>query len=258
MNRIQQLFREKEGGILSIYITAGYPEKEDTVPIIRALQDHGADMVEVGIPFSDPLADGRVIQQSSQEALAGGMSLKLLFEQLKEIREQITIPLVLMGYLNPILRMGMVNFLSRCRETGIDGVIIPDLPPGEYESLYRDQFAKYGILHSLLITPQTSPERIGYIAGLTDGFLYMVADAATTGKRDAISDSQRAYFSRIRKMDLPVPALIGFGISTHETFTVACRYARGAIIGSAFIRMLGEEGSSQESIGRFLRQIRQG
>jgi len=258
MNRIQQLFRKKHGGILSVYITAGYPEKENTVPVIRALQEHGADMVEIGIPFSDPLADGPVIQQSSQEALAGGMSLRLLFEQLKGIRENISIPLILMGYLNPVLKMGMVSFLSGCRKTGIDGVIIPDLPPGEYESLYREKFGEYGILHPLLVTPQTSPERVRYIAGLSGGFLYMVSDASTTGTKDSISEPQRAYFNRIREMDLPVPGLIGFGISNHETFSAACSYARGAIIGSAFIRMLGEAGFSDGNVGSFIRRIRKG
>jgi tryptophan synthase alpha chain len=258
MNRIQQLFREKQSDILSIYMTAGYPEKEDTTAIIRALQDHGADMVEIGIPFSDPLADGPIIQQSNQEALAGGMSLKLLFEQLKGIRNEVTIPLILMGYLNPVLKMGMVSFLDRCRATGIDGVIIPDLPPGEFESLYREKFREFGILHPLLITPQTTPERVRYIAGLSGGFLYMVSDASTTGTKVSISDNQKEYFGRIGEMELPVPALIGFGISDHDTFTAACSYASGAIIGSAFIRMLGKEGFSEENIGRFIGQIRNG
>jgi tryptophan synthase alpha chain len=258
MNRIQQLFREKQSNILSIYMTAGYPEKEDTTSIIGALQDHGADLVEIGIPFSDPLADGPVIQQSSREALTGGMSLKLLFEQLKGIRNKITIPLILMGYLNPVLKMGMVSFLSRCRETGIDGVIIPDLPPGEFESLYRDKFREFEILHPMLITPRTTPERVRYIAGLSGGFLYMVSDSSTTGTKVSISDNQKEYFSRIGKMDLPVPSLIGFGISNHETFTAACTYASGAIIGSAFIRMLGEEGFCEENIRRFIGQLRNG
>lgn len=256
MNRIDRLFSEKSGGILSIYMTAGYPELNDTTAILKALQDHGADMVEIGIPFSDPLADGPVIQRSSQQALANGMSLRILFEQLTHIREQVQLPLVLMGYLNPILQMGMDIFLQRCSETGIDGVIIPDLPPGEYESEYRHKFKKFGIYHSMLITPHTGVDRIRRIAELSDGFLYMVADSSTTGARHTIGKHQEAYFDRIGSMDLPLPALIGFGISSLETFSTACRYASGAIIGSAFIRILGEEGLLDQKIGTFIRSIR--
>ncbi|MCK4746948.1 MAG: tryptophan synthase subunit alpha, partial [Bacteroidales bacterium] len=181
-----------------------------------------------------------------------------LFEQLSGIREQVHIPLVLMGYLNPVIQMGVETFLKKCRETGIDGVIIPDLPPEEYESVYRDLFNKYGIYHSLLITPHTSVERIGKIAALSDGFLYMVADASTTGARDSIDQHQIEYFRRMKDSELPVPALIGFGISSHETFTTACKYAQGAIIGSAFIKILGEGGPLDERIGVFVRSILDG
>ncbi len=257
MNRIDDLFTRKPGGILSVYITAGYPELKDTVVLLQALQDQGVDMVEIGIPFSDPLADGPVIQQSSQVALKNGMSLELLFRQLQEIRKTVRIPLVLMGYLNPVLRMGMERFLEQCQHVGIDGVILPDLPPDEYDSLYREQFKRSGIHNILLITPHTESGRIRKIADLSGGFLYLVADAATTGAKDFIENDQLDYFQRIREMDLPVPGLIGFGISNHETFRTACRYARGAIIGSAFIRAIGASGPLplDVKVAQFIREI---
>jgi len=258
MNRIDRLFEEKSGGILSVYMTAGYPSLQDTTIILGALQKHGADMVEIGIPFSDPLADGPVIQQSSQQALDNGMSLKLLFDQLKDIRDTVHIPLLMMGYLNPVLQMGMERFLERCRETGIDGIIIPDLPPDLYESRYRDLFRSYGIYHILLITPYTDPVRIRQIADLSGGFLYMVADASTTGEKRTIEQHQHSYFERINSMRLPLPSLIGFGISSHETFVTACEYSRGAIIGSAFIRALGGEVDLDRVIKDFIRNIRYG
>jgi len=258
VNNIDLLFKNKEEGILSVYLTAGYPALNDTAAILMSLQEHGADLVEVGIPFSDPLADGPVIQQSSQVALGNGMTLQILFEQLEGIRGKVRIPLILMGYLNPILRFGMERFLDRCKEIGIDGAIIPDLPLDEYELHYREQFRKRGICHVLLITPQTTPDRIRKIAALSDGFIYMVADASTTGAKDSIRQIQIDYFSRIREMKLTRPALIGFGISNHETFATACKYARGAIIGSAFIRMLGEAGFSDQKVADFIRSIRQG
>ncbi|MEN8156246.1 MAG: tryptophan synthase subunit alpha [Bacteroidota bacterium] len=256
MNRIDRLFAEKREGILSIYMTAGYPQLSDTVKILQALQESGAHMVEIGIPFSDPLADGPVIQQSSQVALSNGISLELLFSQLQEIRQSVTIPLVLMGYLNPVLQFGMEQFLKRCRETGIDGVILPDLPPDEYETQYKAMFDHHGVHHILLVTPHTSEERIGQIARLSGGFLYLVADSSTTGARSSVKKHQLDYFRRIEAMNLELPTLVGFGISSHETFMAACKHARGAIIGSAFIEMLSEEGSMEEKIGRFVRAIR--
>ena len=258
MNRIDRLFQEKKGEILSVYITAGYPQLADTVPLLEALQKHGADMVEIGIPFSDPLADGAVIQESSQLALQNGMKLDLLFKQLEGIRVAIQMPLLLMGYLNPILQMGMERFLGRCRDTGIDGVIIPDLPPAEYEARYLELFSTFGVHNALLITPHTDENRIHRIADLSGGFLYLVADASTTGMRSTIGDHQLEYFQRIHDMALPVPGLIGFGISNSETFLAACRYARGAIIGSAFIRAIGEPGSLslEQKVDRFIKEVR--
>lgn len=257
-NRIDKLFAEKGEKILSIYMTAGFPSLEDTVGILEALQEGGADMVEIGMPFSDPLADGPVIQGSSQVALSNGMSLGLLFTQLENVRQKIHIPLLLMGYLNPVLQFGMENFLQRCRHVGIDGLIIPDLPPAEYESVYKKSFQEHGIHHTLLITPQTNEDRVRKIAHLSGGFLYMVADSSTTGARSAVQDHQLEYFQRIQSMDLDIPRLVGFGISSHETFLSACSHASGAIIGSAFIRMLQVEGCSRQKIRDFIRMIRLG
>ena len=186
------------------------------------------------------------------------MTLDLLFKQLKEIRESLSIPLVMMGYLNPVLQMGMERFLSRCRDTGIDGVIIPDLPPDEYETRYLELFRSYGIYNSLLVTPQTDNQRIARIAALSEGFLYLVAAASTTGARKSVGDYQKDYFQRLKEMKLPLPGLIGFGISNRETFSAACQYARGAIIGSAFIKALGEQNSLalEERVERFIGEIR--
>lgn len=255
MNRIDRLFKDKPGEILSVYLTAGYPELNDTPALLHSLQECGVDMVEIGIPFSDPLADGPVIQQSSHIALQNGMNLKLLFSQLAEIRNTVHIPLVLMGYLNPVLQMGVETFLLNCSQVGIDGVIIPDLPPDEYEAQYFNLFKEYGIYNSLLITPHTDADRIQKIARLSKGFLYLVSDASTTGTKSAIDKHQVEYFQRIRKMDLPVPGLIGFGISSHETFMTACKHARGAIIGSAFIKAIGEEGPLERKVEEFIHSI---
>lgn len=255
VNRIDALFSEKPERILSIYMTAGYPRLEDTEKVICSLEEAGADLVEVGMPFSDPLADGPVIQQSSQVALRNGMTIELLFRQLAGIRKKVSIPLVLMGYLNPVLQFGMDRFLEMCVATGIDGVILPDLPLAEYKDLYQERFRTAGISFIMLVTPQTSVERILEIADTSSGFLYMVADSSTTGARDGIRDRQLEYFTRIRDMDLSIPRLIGFGISNAETFHTACNYANGAIIGSAFIDWIGrtEDGDLAEQIRIFVR-----
>ncbi len=257
INRINQLFRDRETEILSIYLTAGYPGLDDTVKLLELLQEHGAHMVEIGIPFSDPLADGPVIQESSQIALNNGMKLDLLFKQLLEVRRTVHIPLVLMGYLNPVLQMGMEKFLSRCSEAGIDGVIIPDLPPKEYETRYRELFKSKGIYNILLLTPFTDDDRIRQISSLSDGFVYLVADSSTTGVRDSVGDHQKEYFQRIKEMNLPVPGLIGFGISNRKAFLTASKYASGAIIGSAFIRVLSEKNtlSLEARVEKFIRGI---
>ncbi len=257
MNRIDQLFREKQEGVLSIYMTAGYPDLEDTVEIISTLEESGVDMIELGMPFSDPLADGEVIQQSSMAALKNGMTISKLFEQIEGIRQNVQIPLVLMGYLNPVLQFGFERFIEKCVDTGIDGLILPDLPLRIYERDYMSMISDSGLKFIMLITPQTDPGRIERIAGNSGGFLYMVADASTTGSRKEISEEQVAYFNRIRRMKLGIPLMIGFGISDEKTFQTACKYASGAIIGSAFIRALGVNGdTAPERARKFVQSIR--
>ena len=256
MNRIDELFNSKKDDILSVYFTAGYPALNDTFRIITELEKRKVDMVEIGIPFSDPIADGPVIQQSGTKALHNGMNLKLLFEQLKEIREYTRIPLLLMGYINPIIRMGMDRFLENAVVTGIDGVIIPDLPPEEYMEKYKTMFDKAGICNNFLITPQTPEKRIRQLDEWSGGFLYMVSSASTTGSRDSFDEKQRDYFSRINEMKLRSPRLVGFGVSNRTTYQQACSFANGAIIGSAFINALGESGSLSQKVSGFLETIR--
>ncbi|GHV57431.1 tryptophan synthase alpha chain [Bacteroidia bacterium] len=238
MNRIKTLFEQKQKNILSIYFTAGYPHLDDTLTIIRELEKNGIDLVEIGIPFSDPMADGPVIQESGTAALRNGMSLKLLFEQLKAIRNEVHIPLILMGYLNPIMQFGFENFCRKCRETGIDGAIIPDLPFDDYIREYKPLADAYDLKIILLITPETSEQRIRLIDEHTDGFIYMVSSAATTGAQKSFDEQKQAYFRRINAMRLRNPRLIGFGISNRETLAAAWANANGAIIGSKFISLL--------------------
>ena len=256
MNRLTQLFNTKKSDILSVYFTAGYPALNDTFRIITELEKREADIIEIGIPFSDPIADGPVIQKSGTKALLNGMTLKLLFEHLKEIREYTSVPLVMMGYINPILRMGVENFLEHAAQTGIDGVIIPDLPPEEYIGKYKTLFQKAGIFNNFLITPQTPDERLRQIDAWSEGFIYMVSSAATTGSRENFDTSQLDYFKRVSDLNLETPRLIGFGVSNHNTFEQACKYSNGAIIGSAFIKALGENGSLAQKVGDFLGSIR--
>ncbi len=237
-NRINTLFRQKKENILTIYFTAGYPSLDDTAFIIEQLEQAGAGMVEVGIPFSDPTADGSVIQQSSHQALENGMSLELLFKQLENIRDKVNIPLVLMGYFNPVLQYGVEEFCKKCHEVGIDGVILPDLPLHEYQENYQLIFEKYNVHNVLLITPQTSVERVKLIDSVSTGFIYMVSSSSTTGKNQKVEDFQKGYFEKIKELGLKTPTLIGFGISNNPTFMNACQYANGAIIGSAFIKAL--------------------
>lgn len=253
-NRINQLFETKKKNILSIYFTAGFPNLNDTTTIIKELEKNGADLIEIGIPFSDPTADGPVIQRSNETALKNGMSLKLLFEQLKEIRQSVNIPLILMGYFNPVLRYGVEEFCKMCRHTGIDGIILPDLPLEEYEENYKELFQKYELHNILLITPQTPEKRIRRIDEATGGFIYMVSSSSTTGAGRKVEDFHTDYFERIQNMNLNSPRLIGFGISDASTFNNACRYANGAIIGSAFVTAVQNNGL-QESIRKFILNI---
>ncbi len=256
MNRINNLFINNTKNILSVYFTAGYPNLNDTTTIINTLSKSGADLIEIGIPFSDPLADGPTIQNSSEIALKNGMSLKLLFEQLANIRKTTNIPLILMGYLNSVIQYGVESFCKKCKETGIDGLILPDLPTNIYVDNYADIFKKYDLKTIFLITPQTDNSRIKYIDSISDSFIYMVSSASTTGAKSDISEAQQKYFQKISNMNLKNPKLIGFGISDKKTFESACQFAEGAIIGSAFIKALTNSKSIEKNIENFVTQIK--
>ena len=255
-NRITALFGRKNKNILSIYFTAGYPELNDTKTIITELEKSGADLIEIGMPFSDPVADGLVIQQSSEIALKNGMTIKLLFEQLKEIRKSVSIPLILMGYLNPVMQFGIEDFCKKCLETGIDGTIIPDLPPEIYETEYKKIFEEHSMSNIFLITPQTSHERIRKIDAASTGFIYMVSSSSTTGVKGAVNNEQVTYFERIRSMNLRSKQLIGFGISDKASFGIASGYANGAIIGSAFIKALAGDGTIESKVKAFVQKFK--
>ena len=255
MNRINQLFEAKKENIFSVYFTAGFPKLNDTVEIIQLLEKNGVDLIEIGIPFSDPTADGPIIQRSSETALKNGMNLELLFEQLKDIRKTVKIPLVLMGYFNPVYQFGVERFCTKCAEIGIVGAILPDLPLSEFENDYKHIFAKNNLHNILLITPQTSEKRIKQIDAVCSGFIYMVSSSSTTGVGKKVEDFQQSYFERIQNMNLKNPRLIGFGISDNATFANACKYASGAIIGSAFVKSLQSGLKLEESISRFVRDI---
>jgi len=237
MNRIHQKLQEDKK-LLSIYFTAGYPNLHDTVTVIQNLEEAGVDMIEIGLPFSDPLADGPTIQASSTQALKNGMTTAILFEQLKDIRKTVAIPLIAMGYFNPMLQYGVDAFCAKCKEIGIDGLIIPDLPVDVYQEQYQATFEKYDLLNVFLITPQTSDERIRFIDTVSNGFIYMVSSASTTGAKTGFGNEQQHYFERIASMNLKNQQIVGFGISNQETFRQATQYAKGAIIGSAFIKHL--------------------
>lgn len=257
MNRINQLFSAKQKDILSIYFCAGFPTLEGTVNTIKALEKKGVNMIEIGIPFSDPMADGPVIQHAATRALKNGMTLNLLFDQLKDIRKEVHIPLILMGYLNPIMQYGFENFCRTCRETGIDGVIIPDLPFKDYMEEFRPIAEKQDVKVIMLITPETSEERIRLIDEHTDGFIYMVSSAAITGAQNDFNAQKQAYFQRISDMNLRNPRMIGFGISNKQTFETASAHAAGAIIGSKFVTLLDEEnGDAEKATDRLLEALK--
>lgn len=253
MNRINKKLQEKEN-ILSIYFSAGYPSLDDTSRIIEDLENSGVDLIEIGLPFSDPLADGPTIQNSATEALKNGMSSHLLFEQLKDIRKTVQIPLIIMGYFNPIIQYGVEEFCQKCAEVGIDGLIIPDLPLEIYIEEYKTLFEKYGLINVLLITPQTSESRIRLIDSVSEGFIYTVSSASVTGNSSGFGSKQEDYFRRIQNMKLANPQLIGFGIHDKVTFDKASEFAKGGIIGSAFIKHLTEKGV--EKTADFVKAIR--
>jgi len=256
MNRLNQLFSTKKENLLSIYYTAGFPQLGSTVAIAEALEKAGADFLEIGFPYSDPVADGPTIQHSSQTALENGMDLQVLFEQLKTLRQRVTIPVLLMGYFNPMMQYGVENFCKRAVEVGADGVIIPDLPMYEYENLYKKYFLEHNLSNIFLVTPLTSEERIRKIDGLSQSFIYLLSSSSITGKNLEVSDTVESYFERIRNMELKNPTVIGFGISGHAAFAKACKYANGAIVGSAFVKMLATEKNYLNKIPGFIQQFK--
>lgn len=256
MNRLHTLFRKENKNLLSVFFTAGYPALSNTITILKELQKNGADLAEIGMPFSDPLADGPVIQRCSQIALQNGMSIRVLFNQLAGIREHITMPLILMGYLNPVLSYGVEQFLADAQQVGIDGVILPDLPLEEFEEQYQPLFQKYSLSNIFLITPQTPDERVRKIDSLSDTFIYMLSTSATTGTRKKGFDAHREYFEHIHSLNLVHPVLIGFGIRDRETFSEACRYAHGAIVGTAFLEAISQGKDLPSSITNFIQSIR--
>ena len=253
MNRINKKLNEDKK-LLSIYFTAGYPQINDTATVIQELEKSGVDMIEIGLPFSDPLADGPTIQASSTQALKNGMTTDVLFNQLKDIRNTVTIPLIIMGYFNPILQYGVEAFCNKCEEVGIDGLIIPDLPVDVYNEEYKSTFEAHGLINVFLITPQTSVERINFIDSISNGFIYMVSSASVTGGSTGFGTEQTNYFKRIADMNLNNPQIVGFGISDNETFTQATQNAKGAIIGSAFIKNLTNNGI--DTIDSFIKRIK--
>lgn len=257
MNAIQNLFLKKNKNILSIYFTAGFPQLKDTEIILNSLQKNGADLVEIGMPYSDPLADGPVIQTSSMKALQNGMSLKFLFEQLKKFKPEIHVPLILMGYLNPVLQYGFEKFCNDAKECGISGIILPDLPIKEYENEYKKTVEENNLSFIFLITPETSEERIRKIDSISNGFIYAVSSSSITGKNTDMN-AQQNYFERIKNMDLKNKVLIGFGIRDHETFMQACKYTNGAIIGTAYIKAIQNTSNIDATTENFLNGILQG
>jgi tryptophan synthase alpha chain len=255
MNRLNILFNKKKDNLLSIYYTAGYPQLNTTLDIAEALEKAGVDFLEIGFPYSDPVADGPTIQHSSQQALDNGMTLNLLFEQLKDLRERVTIPILLMGYLNPIVQFGVERFCKMAAQVGVDGIIVPDLPMYEYEKMYSRYFIDNNLSNIFLVTPQTSEDRIRKIDELSSSFIYLLSSSSITGGKLNVSANIESYYKRIQAMNLKNPAIIGFGISDSQSFEKACQYASGAIVGSAFVKLLSQA-QYAESISPFINTIR--
>ncbi|MFW5760035.1 MAG: tryptophan synthase subunit alpha [Cyclobacteriaceae bacterium] len=255
-NRIDKVFQEKKQNLLSVYFTAGFPQLHDTTAIMEYLEEGGADFIEIGVPFSDPMADGPTIQQSNFQSLKNGMTVDLLFKQLADIRQKVSIPIILMGYFNPMLQYGLEKFCAACEKAGVDGLIVPDLPMIDYLEIYKATFDQFGIYNIFLITPQTSPERIRLIDENSHGFIYMVSSTSITGAKNEISDKQVEYFNRVKSYGLRNPLLIGFGISNHQTFSTACQYASGAIIGSAFIKVLRQSNNLKEDVISYIKSVK--
>ena len=255
-NRLTRLFQAKNQNLLNVYFTAGYPELESTGLVLKTLEAAGADLVEIGMPYSDPMADGPTIQASNTVALNNGMSIRKLLRQVEAARAEVTLPIILMGYLNPVMQYGMERFCEEAARVGVDGLILPDLPLHDYEEVYRPLFEKYQLSVIFLVTPQTSEARIRQIDDLTSSFIYMVSSASTTGNKVGGDDKQLRYFERIRQMNLKNPCLIGFGISDRPSFELACRYAAGAIIGSAFIKVIQEKEGLEDRIQHYVREVK--
>jgi tryptophan synthase alpha chain len=255
MNRLNTLFNTKEANLLSIYFTAGYPELNTTVDIAEALEKAGADFLEIGFPYSDPVADGPTIQNSSQIALNNGMNLNVLFEQLKDLRQRVSIPVLLMGYINPMVQYGVERFCKQAAAVGVDGIIVPDLPMYEYEMLYSNYFEDNNLSNIFLVTPQTSADRIRKIDELSNSFIYLLSSSSITGGTLNLTDTIEDYYKRIKGMALNNPAIIGFGISDHNSFAKACKYANGAIVGSAFVKLLAQDDYVQK-IPEFIKAIK--
>ncbi len=255
-NRIAELFDKKKNNILSVFFTAGFPKLEDTISIAQHLEQAGVDLIEIGIPFSDPVADGPVIQESNKIALENGMTLKKLLEQVGKIRKTTTLPVILMGYINPVMQYGFDKFCKDASAAGVDGLIIPDLPLDEYLDHYKKSINAHLLKMTFLISPTTSEERIRKIDNTADGFIYAVAASSTTGAREGFSEEQISYFKKLQTLQIKNPFLIGFGISNHDTFKMACRYGAGAIIGSAFITMIKESKALKSDIEGFVKSLR--
>lgn len=254
MNRIDELFEKKKSHVLNIYCTAGYPDADSTLEVMQALQESGVDMIELGMPYSDPLADGPVIQASSARAITNGMTINKLFNDLENFRKDIDLPVILMGYINPALQFGFERFCARAAAVGIDGLIIPDLPMHEFETEYRTIITKHGLRFIFLVTPETSDERMKKLDELSSGFLYAVSSSSTTGNQKNL-EQQSGYFKRLKEMHLKNPVLVGFGIKDKQTFETACEYANGAIIGTAFIKALEKQGSVRSNTKKFINEV---
>ncbi len=255
-NRITELFASKKENILSVFFTAGFPKLTDTINIAQQLEKAGVEMIEIGIPFSDPVADGPTIQASNKVALENGMTVKLLLEQVRTIRETVTLPIILMGYLNPVFQYGVEKFIKEAKAVGVDGLILPDLPLAEYENSYKAILEEQQMSFSFLISPTTSDERIRIIDKLTNGFIYAVSSSSTTGIKNEFSEEQTTYFKKLKSLSLSAPFMIGFGVSSRETFSTVCKYASGAIVGSAFIKVIDQSTDLKKDIDLFVRSIR--
>jgi tryptophan synthase alpha chain len=254
MSRIKELVAKKQNKVLNVYCIAGFPRLEDTLTVMKALEENGANIIELGMPYSDPLADGPVIQHGSSIALQNGMTIKKLFEQLKDLRKEISIPVLLMGYMNPILQYGFEKFCSDAASAGIDGLILPDLPEYEFETEYGDIIKKYGLDFVFLVTPETSEERVKKLDELSSGFLYAVSSSSTTGKDKNMNDV-KVYLQKLKKLNLKNPVMVGFGIKDKQTFQTACENANGAVIGTAFIKALENDADVKKATEKFLNEI---